>query len=86
MQVLQHQWGPLKINAFASRENKRLPKYWSRQIDPGALAQDAFMQKRPKTGLYLHPPWKLIPKVLRKIDEDQVQEAVLVTPNWPTQF
>jgi hypothetical protein len=54
MEVLQHQWGPLKIDAFESRENKMLPIYWSKKMDPGA--QDAFIQRWPKTDLYLHPP------------------------------
>lgn len=84
--MIQAQWGPLKLDAFATRENTRLPRFWSLQPDPQAEALDAFKQKWIKTGMYLHPPWKLIPKVIRKIQEDQVKSAVLVTPNWPSQF
>jgi hypothetical protein len=83
---IQAQWGPLSIDAFASRVNARLPRYWSYLEDPDAQAVNAFSQAWPKTGLYLHPPWKLIPKVLRKLQLEQVKEAVLVTPLWPTQF
>ena len=32
------------------------------------------------------PPWKLIPQVLKKINQDRVQDSVMVTPTWSTQF
>ncbi|CEG76672.1 hypothetical protein RMATCC62417_11533 [Rhizopus microsporus] len=84
--MIQAQWGPLKLNAFAIRENTRLPRFWGLQPDPQAEALDAFKQKWLKTGMYLHPPWNLIPKVIRKMQDDRVKSAVFVTPNWPSQF
>ncbi|KAG1136658.1 hypothetical protein G6F37_011883 [Rhizopus arrhizus] len=66
---LQKKWGKsrMKIDAFAARHNHRLPTYWSLRPDPQAGAQDAFQQEWPSKGLYLNPPWKEIPQVIRKL-------------------
>ncbi|KAG1453448.1 hypothetical protein G6F56_007573 [Rhizopus delemar] len=79
-------WGPMNVDAFATRENTRLRRFWSLQPDPQAEATDAFRQIWSKTGLYLHPPWKMIPKVIKKLKQDKIKSAVLITPNWPIQF
>lgn len=83
---IQRKWGPLMIDAFAAHHNHLLPKYWSIRPDPAAMQIDAFKQQWPKTGLYLHPPWKLVPQVLRMFKKQKVKEAILVTPFWPTQY
>lgn len=69
-QQLQRMWGhqSFKIDAFAAMKNRNLPAHWSLQLDPEAQAVDTFNQILPKRGLYLNPLWKLVPKVLRKID------------------
>jgi hypothetical protein len=87
-QQLQRQWGhqTFKIDAFAVRHNKKLRTYWSLLPDPEAQATDSFNQVWPQTGLYLNPPWKLIPRVIRKIQESKIKKAVLITPLWSTQF
>ncbi|CAO3594558.1 unnamed protein product [Absidia cylindrospora] len=74
-----------RIDAFASRINNRLPMFWSQYPDPQAAATDAFRQIWPRTGLYLHPPWKLIPRVLDMIKIHKVKAAILITPYWPMQ-
>jgi hypothetical protein len=78
-------WGPLMIDAFASRTNNQLTKYWSLQPDPTATATGALAQKWLKKGMYLLPPWKLIPQVIQQIRKQNIQKTVLITPNWPTQ-
>lgn len=60
-QQLNKNWGPLKLDVFADRVNTQLPRFWSLQPDPEAEAMDAFQQQWPKKGIYLFPPWKLIP-------------------------
>ncbi|KAG1050452.1 hypothetical protein G6F43_007274 [Rhizopus delemar] len=60
-QILQ-QWGPLQIDAFAAKHSHQLKRYWSLHPDPMAEAQDAFQQQWLKKGMYLNPPWRLIPK------------------------
>lgn len=36
--------------------------------------------------MYLHPPWELIPQVLKKIQQEKLKQAVLINPLWPSQF
>ena len=79
-------WFPFMIDAFGAQHNHTLPHYWSYKADPFAEAVDAFQQTWPKTGLYLFPPWRFVPQVLHKLQQDAVQDAILVTPTWPSQF
>lgn len=83
-EMVQETWDPLKLNAFATRANTRLPRFWSLNPDPQAEATNAWNQQWTKTGLYLHPPWKLVPKGLWKLKTDNVKKAVLITQNWPS--
>lgn len=85
-QMISKQWGLMKIDAFAAAHNHQLKRYWSLHPDPMAEAQDALHQKWLKKGMYLNLPWKLIPQVLRQIKVQKLQQAVLVTPFWPSQF
>ncbi|KAG0905109.1 hypothetical protein G6F32_017209 [Rhizopus arrhizus] len=59
-QLINRQWGPLQVDAFAARHNRQLQQYWALNLDPEATAIDAFQQNWNIRGLYLHPPWKLI--------------------------
>ncbi|KAG2223257.1 hypothetical protein INT45_006983 [Circinella minor] len=85
-QKICKKWGTRTIDGFASNQDKRIPRYWSQGPDPQAEGIDAFQQDWPKRGLYLHPPWRLIPQVLRKAVQEKIEEAVLITPQWKTQF
>lgn len=82
---LQKMWGPLQIDAFASRANHQLSTFWSLRPDPQSVQIDAFSQTWLKKGMYLFPPWKFIPQVIQRIKQQKIEDAVLVTPNWPTQ-
>lgn len=79
-------WGPFKIDAFATRINAQLQQFWSIRPDPDASAQDAFQQAWTKKGMYLFPPWKLIPQVLHQITNQRIQDTTLITPHWTTQY
>jgi hypothetical protein len=83
---IEGRWGRRKIDAFAAAHNHQTKIYWSLVPDPQAAAVNAFHQRWPANGLYLYPPWMLIPQVLRKLRTDRVKEAILVTPFWTTQF
>lgn len=83
---IQQRWGPLRLDAFAARHNKQLPNYWSLALDPEATAVNAFQQSWKIKGLYLYPPWRLIPRVLKQVKEQRLKRVVLVTPLWPSQF
>ena len=77
--------GPLKIDLFANMWNTQLKDYYALNPQPAALAIDAMVQTWPKTRGYAFPPITLIPAVLNKIVQDQIEHIVLITPIWPQQ-
>ena len=74
--------GPLQVDLFASALNARLPRYCSRVQDPAAWRIDAFSFQWKGFRGYAFPPISLIPRILRKIREDQAR-VVLIAPWWP---
>ena len=46
---------------------------------------DAFLQNWSKWTCLIHPPVVLLPRVLRKIKEDQATAVLLIAPNWTGQ-
>ncbi|KAI8875633.1 hypothetical protein K501DRAFT_280182 [Backusella circina FSU 941] len=58
-------------------EKHQLSKYWTWSTDTPALVVDALRQVWLPKGMYLYPPWKLMPQVLKKVQE---QKSILV-PN-----
>ena len=74
-----------EMDLFASRLNHQLPKYVSRYPDPGALAVDAFLLDWSKWTYLIQPPVVLLPRVLRKIKDDQATAVFLIAPNWTGQ-
>lgn len=81
---IQHLFGHLEIDMFATRLNSQLPGYVSWRPDPQALAVDAFTLNWTNTGYYMFPPFSLIGPILHKLEGDQGR-AVLVFPLWKTQ-
>ena len=77
-------WGQPEIDMFASRLNFQFKPYVSWRPDRGAFAIDAFCLNWCDKYLYLFPPFSLIPRVLKKIQEDKAR-AILIAPQWPTQ-
>ena len=80
---LFERWGRPQIDLFASPLNHKLPMWFSRLRCPGATAIDAFNQSWCRWAVYAFPPINLIPRVLLKIREEQVESAVVVVPFWP---
>ena len=72
------------IDLFASRLNSQLQNYVSYQPDPGAIAIDAFTLNWSDNIFYAFPPFSLITRVLKQI-QDQCATGVLIVPDWPTQ-
>lgn len=82
-QCLDNMWGPHDVDRFATMLNTHLPCYNSFQFDPmtsgvDALAQDDWTNKNN----FCNPPWRMIPKVLDKIQQQKAQ-ATLIAPWWP---
>lgn len=73
----------LEIDLFASRLNFKLNKYVSWLPDPGATFCDAFSIHWGPFFAYAFPPFALIGKVLKKVQEDGAT-MVIVVPDWPT--
>ena len=74
-----------KVDLFTSRLHHQVPKYVSRYPDPGALAVHAFVLDWSKWTSPIHPPIVLLPRILRKIKEDQATTVILIAPNWTGQ-
>ena len=81
---INQRYGPLEVDLFASRLTNQCPRYFSWRPDPFAEATDAFLQDWTTWRGYANPPWNLIPRVLRKT-QDQQAEVVLVAPVWKAQ-
>lgn len=76
MQKIREHLGEPSIDLFASNTNNRCRQFMTR-------AEDAFSISWTNLELPLiHPPIKLIPRILRKLVEDQVPRAILVMPRW----
>ena len=83
-QKIKNVLGSPQIDLFATRNNNRVPKYFSWRPDPGAIGTDAFAQTWNYDLMYAFPPFSLINRVLQKVILDQA-ELILIVPMWPTQ-
>lgn len=73
-----------QVDAFATAENKQVPRFWSRFWSEGTEGVDAFARTwHRSTPLWLNPPFSLMGRVLKKILDDQ-GEALVCAPRWPT--
>ena len=62
------------VDAFASRKNKRFPKYWD-------LTKNAFCQNWSKNKLWINPPFDLLERIINEIVE-QGAYGIIVVPVW----
>jgi hypothetical protein len=74
----------IKVDLFATFENKKLPAFVSPCPDDRALAVDAFSIPWDGLAAYAFPPIRLIAAVLQKIQEDKCY-ILLVAPAWAGQ-
>ena len=81
---ITNELGLPNIDLFASFENKQLKNYVAWKPDPEAIAIDAFSFEWKKDFFYIFPPFSLISKVLKKIQQDRTR-CILIAPDWPTQ-
>ena len=72
------------VDLFESRLNSQFQAYVSYTPEPDSFAVDAFTLDWSMYKNYIFPPFSLIPKILRKLLEDQAQ-AICILPYWPTQ-
>ncbi len=78
--------GPFRpvIDWFASEENHLLPRFfvWHSSGSSSAEGVNAFMFPWGPTPGYIFPPFSLIPRILRKIRDEQAK-ILLIHPKWP---
>ena len=64
-----------EVDAFATMENRRFPRYWDRR-------KDAFAQNWSKPRcLWINPPFECLDEVVTKIQVESAR-AVLIVPEW----
>ena len=79
---LEQLWGPHTVDRFASSLNHLLPRYNTRFYDPQAEATDALSLPWVNENNYINPPFRLLPQIIRKIQQEGCQ-ATLIAPLWP---
>jgi hypothetical protein len=76
------EWGVQPtIDLFATKANRKLPRYASPVVDPEAEWIDAFSRPWSKELPYVHPTPKLLNNCLRRIREEKMR-AIVLTPVW----
>jgi len=79
LSILQARYGVFEIDWFASENNAKVSKFYSRFLNPSSFGVDAFTANWDEYfGLFV-PPIKIVHMVLRKMDADQAK-WVLVVP------
>lgn len=71
-------FGPSDIDLFASSINNKCSLYVSWFPDPGSVAVDAFTLSWKELNFYAFPPFILLPRVLRKIIDDEASGTLVV--------
>ena len=82
VQAVWARWGTPHIDLFATSENHKLPVYVAPFLDPQAWKIDAMTFSWSGLWAYAFPPTALIPKILHKIREENV-EVIMIAPYWP---
>ena len=72
------------IDLFASRLNFQTNVYVSWFPDPGAWAVDAFSFCWREFKPYIFPPFSLLGRILMKLKVEEVSDALIIAPWWPT--
>ena len=78
-------FGCPEIDLFASRLNKKLPKYVSWKPDPESIYIDSMNMSWENLFIYLFPPFSMLWPITTKLELDRVPRAIIVMPDWPTQ-
>ena len=85
VQSLWTQWFVPQIDLFATFYNKKLPLYVSPFPDPEALCVDALSMNWNNLRAYAFPPFAILKQVMRKLEQSQNCELIMIAPFWPNQ-
>ncbi len=75
-------YGRVEVDLFAMSEKAHCPLFFSLSHSP--LEGDVLTSRWPAARLYVFPPIKILPLVLRKLKEERAS-LILITPNLPNQ-
>jgi hypothetical protein len=82
-QKIGSKWGPFAVDLFATRLTAQLLRFVSWKPDP--VAEDAFTLDWSQLAGYVFPPFALIGRCPRQIQQQSVPQITMVTPVWETQ-
>ena len=82
-QVLESHWGICTIDCFASCENFKVSRFYSRYFNPNSLGVDCFSLRWTGEFCWLVPPINLIPRAIKHICTSGCR-AILTAPFWPS--
>ena len=85
-QRLVARWGLPEVDLFASALNNKVGQYVSWYPDPYALWLDAFSRSWGGKFVYCIPPFCLLGKCIQKLSRDRVRRAIVIVPEWKSQF
>ena len=77
-------FGPHTIDAFATYQDKQLPRFGSREPQPEATWVDAMSHSWKNENLWVNPPFSMIGRILNKIKREKAT-ATILAPLWPAQ-
>lgn len=81
--AVESEWGPHSVDLFASALNSKCRRYASWGYDAKATWVDAFSRSWRRENPFVHPPLKLIFRVLNQLRQDRGSASV-VLPFWPS--
>lgn len=82
-QALQSRWGLCTIDCFASCENYKISRFYSKYFNPNSLGVDCFSFDWAGEFCWLVPPIKLVPKAIKHVCTSGCR-AILTVPFWPS--
>lgn len=80
--IVSH-WGLCTLDCFASSENCKVARFYSKFFNPGSLGVDCLAFSWSGEFCWLVPPISLIPRTIKHVCSCQCR-AILVVPVWPS--
>ena len=84
MIFLESRWGDFAIDLFADAINAKCRVFIAQRPMPGAIGVDALAEPWPAGLAYACPPWALLGRLFRRLEEEG-GEMVVIVPVWPQQ-
>ena len=84
-QILNHNYGPFTLDAFANFYNAKVKKFFSLYHCPGLSGVDAFMQDWHGENVLLVPPVNVIGRALSYLKSCRAK-GTLIAPKWPSSY